>query len=150
MAEPARIPREARPRAYAGVALLLDLLYAMREATGLDYDDMLLWAAASAMGMRQSVSLPGAIEPAPSPDSDAGFVARTRLAEVVGLPRETARRRINALIEAAVLEETPTGRVRVAAPFLAQALQQTADGAFDAAERFYQQLRALGCRGIRD
>jgi len=46
------IPRDTRPRAYAGVELLLDLIHILREATQLDHESIIIACVVNDATMR--------------------------------------------------------------------------------------------------
>jgi len=152
MTEPLRIPRETRPRAYAGIELLLDLMHILREASGLDHETIVIACAVNEAAMRPLVIGAGApldmIDWAEPPDAYRGSVSRLAIADRTGLPRETVRRKINQLIEAGMLVEAPNGEVQPVRNLADPAWQKVADDGFAAVARFDKRLRSLGCRGV--
>jgi hypothetical protein len=110
------IPRESRPRAYAGVELLLELMHILREATQLDHDSIIIACVVNHATMRPLLTGPGApldlIDAANPPDGVRGSISRSSVADITGIPRETVRRKINHLIEIGMLVEAAPGHVR--------------------------------------
>lgn len=154
MDDPKRIPRDTRPRAYAGAELLLDLLHLLREATGLDHESIVIACAVNEATMRPL--LVGANAPldmidwAEPPDAFRGSISRAAVADKTGLPRETVRRKINALIAAGMLTESRNGAVRAIQTLDDPRWQKVADEGFAAVQRFDRRLRSLGCKGVCD
>lgn len=154
MTEPARIPRETRPRAYAGLELLLDLMHILREATGLDHESIVIACAVNAAAMRPLLVGPNAplhlMDVAEPPDEFRGSISRLAVAEQTGLSRETVRRKINQLIEAGMLVEDAHGHVRPIRALIDPQWQKVADDGYAAVQRFDRRLKSLGCKGVGD
>lgn len=152
--ESKRIPRDTRPRAYAGVELLLDLMHLLREATDLDHESIVIACAVNAATMRPLLVGPNApldlIDVADPPDEYRGSISRAAVADMTGLPRETVRRKINQLIAAGMLVESRNGEVRPIQGLGDPRWQKVADEGFAAVQRFDRRLRSLGCKGISD
>lgn len=143
------IPRESRPRAYAGVELLLELMHILREATQLDHDSIIIACVVNHATMRPLLTGPGApldlIDAANPPDGVRGSISRSSVADITGIPRETVRRKINHLIEIGMLVEAAPGHVRPVAALANPVWQRVADDGFAAVKRFNRQLAQLGC-----
>jgi len=143
------IPRESRPRAYAGVELLLELMHILREATQLDHDSIIIACVVNHATMRPLLTGPGApldlIDAANPPDHQRGSISRSSVADITGIPRETVRRKINHLIEIGMLVEAAPGHVRPVAALANPVWQRVADDGFAAVKRFNRQLAQLGC-----
>jgi len=154
MDDPKRIPRDTRPRAYAGVELLLDLMHLLREATGLDHESIVIACTVNEAAMRPLLVGPNApldmIDLAEPPDEYRGSISRAAVADKTGLPRETVRRKINNLIAAGMLTEGRNGEVRPIRDLGDPRWQKLADDGFAAVQRFDRRLRSLGCKGICD
>jgi hypothetical protein len=105
------IPRESRPRAYAGVELLLELMHILREATQLDHDSIIIACVVNHATMRPLLTGPGApldpIGAADPTDDQRGSISRSAVADITGIPRETVRRKINHLIEIGMEADLP-------------------------------------------
>ena len=154
MNEPARLPPETRPRALAGVELVLDLMHLLREASGFDHESIIISCALNAAAMRPLLFGPTAPEDARDlavpPNETRGSISRLSIADVTGLPRETVRRKINRMIEQGLVEEDEQGRVQPARQLAEPRWQSIADQGFAAVQRYDRKLRALGCKGIGD
>lgn len=154
MTEPARIPRDTRPRAYAGLELLLDLMHILREATGLDHESIVIACAINEAAMRPLLVGPNAplhlMDVAEPPDEFRGSTSRLAIADQTGLSRETVRRKINQLIEAGMLFEDAHGQVRPIRALMDPQWQKVADEGYAAVQRFDRRLKSLGCKGVCD
>jgi hypothetical protein len=154
MTKQRRIPRDTRPRAYAGIELLLDLMHVLREATGLDHESILIACAVNEAAMRPLLVGPDAplelMDLAEPPDDHRGSTSRLAVSEITGLPRETVRRKINALIEAGMLVEGASGEIRPIRSLIDPKWQKVADDGYAAVQRFDRRLRSLGCKGVAE
>lgn len=149
-----RIPHETRPRNYAAIVLLLDLMHIAREATGLDHESIVIACAVNEATMRPILfgrnPDPEAIDLAVVPEDLRGGISRLAVAEITQLPRETVRRKINQMIAAGVLFEDEDGLVRAAARMADPLWQKAGNDSFAAVQKFDRRLRTLGCKGISD
>lgn len=149
-----RLPPDTRPRALAGVELVLDLMHLLREASGLDYESIVISCALNAAAMRPLLFDPKSPENvrdlAAPPNEARGSTSRLAIAEVTGLPRETVRRKINHMIEQGLAEEDQHGQVRPSRQLADPRWQSIADQGFAAVQRYDRKLRSLGCKGISD
>jgi hypothetical protein len=82
-------------RAYAAFALYLDMLYVLQGAEKCDYEHIVIYACVAEATLRPHIN-------GLSVDLDvpaySGAISRLLVADRVGLPRETVRRRISAMI----------------------------------------------------
>jgi len=154
MEDPARLPPDTRPRALAGVELVLGLMHLLREASGLEHDSIMIRCALNAAAMRPLLFDPAVPEDARDlavpPNEARGSISRLALSEVTGLPRETVRRKINRMIEQGLVEEDGHGCIRPARRLADPRWQSIADQGFAAVQRYDRKLRSLGCKGIGD
>ena len=154
MEDPARLPPDTRPRALAGVELVLGLMQLLREASGLEHDSIMIRCALNAAAMRPLLFDPAVPEDARDlavpPNEARGSISRFALSEVTGLPRETVRRKINRMIEQRLFEEEGHGWIQHARRPAAPRWHSIADQGFLAVQRYDRKLRRLGCEGIGD
>jgi hypothetical protein len=147
-----QIPVRTRPRAYAGLELLLDLMHLVKEASGLDHETIVIACAVNEAAMRPLLVGPDApldrLADAVPPESYRGSISRMAVAERTGIPRETVRRKINQLIRAGMLAEAPNGEVTPVPNLSNEVWQRVADEGFAAVQRFDRRLRSLGLDGI--
>lgn len=152
MEEPARLPPETRPRALAGVELVLDLMHLLREASGLDHESIVISCAMNAAAMRpllfDAKTPDSARDLAEPPNEMRGSMSRLAIADVTGLARETVRRKVNRMIDLGMAEEDEFGHVRPTRQLADPRWQTIADQGFAAVERYDRKLRSLGCKGV--
>jgi hypothetical protein len=149
-----RLPHDTRPRAFAGVELLLDLMHILREATRLDHESIIIACAVNHATMRPLLTGPRApldlMDAASPPDESRGSISRSAVADITGIPRETVRRKINNLIKLGILVESTPGHVRPITDLANPTWQKVADDGFAAVKRFNKRLVDLGCQSICD
>lgn len=154
MEDPVRLPPETRPRALAGVELVLDLMHLLREASGFDHESIIILCALNSAAMRPlmfDAKTPVEVRDLAEPSNDMrGSMSRLAIAEVTGLPRETVRRKVNRLIEVGFAEDDGFGHVRPTRQLADHRWQTVADQAFAAVQRYDRKLRSLGCKGVGD
>lgn len=148
------LPPDVRPRAFAGVELLLDVIYAAQSVVGTDLESMLIYYCVAEATMRPLVLGPNAqpdlINVALPPEAMRGSISRLMIADRTGLARETVRRKTNALVEAGLLAEDPQGGVKTPRNLLSPEIQKAANDVFAAAQRYDARLRQLGRPGVRE
>jgi hypothetical protein len=146
-----RLPRHTRPRVYAACELFLDMLWSVRSrAPEMDLEALLIILIVNEAAMRPMLVGPKArldlLEDPIPPDDARGSLSRSLIADRAGLPRETVRRKVNALIDAGLFTESKEGEVRPT-PLLSDTMYQTiADECFEAVGRYDNRLRSLGER----
>lgn len=143
---------DIRPRAYAGVELLLDVIHAARSVVEADLESMLIYFCVAEASMRPLVLGPNArpdlANVAEPPDEARGSISRLLIADRTNLARETVRRKTNALIEAGVLYEDTQGGVRAPRNLNSPEIQKAANDVYAAAKRYDARLRQMGRPGI--
>jgi DNA-binding transcriptional ArsR family regulator len=148
------LPADTRPRAFAAVELLLDLLHQARSVIhpDLDLESVLIYYSISEATMRPLVlgadvppDVRRAVEP---PEEYRGAISRVLIADRTGLSRETVRRKVNALLKAGLLTEDSHGRVRTTRNLGDPAIQKAVDDVFATVQRFDARLRQLGADGL--
>lgn len=149
-----RIPRDTRPRTYAGAALLLDLMHIAREATGLDHESVIIAAAVNEAGMRPMVVGANAprevLDLAEPPEQYRAGITRMAVADITGLPRETVRRKIKLMIEGGLMFEDPDGLIRPVRDLKNPLWIKVAEDIHAAVQAYDRLLRATGCKGVSD
>jgi len=143
MEGPARLPPDPRrPRALAGVELVLGLMHLLREASGLEHDSIMISCALNAAAMQPLLFDPAAPQDAHDmampPNEARGSISRLALSEVTGLPRETVRRKMNRMIEHGLVEEEGHGCIRHARRLADPRWQSIADQGFAALQQYDQ------------
>ncbi|MBL8551789.1 MAG: hypothetical protein JNJ73_17515 [Hyphomonadaceae bacterium] len=142
------LPPDVRPRAVAAVELILDVTYVATSLVGSDLETMLIYFCVAEATMRPLMSSreanPEAFHMTRPPEELRGSISRLAIADRTGLPRETVRRKVNALIKAGMLSKDEDKRVR-ATPTLGEPRVQTSvNDVFQAVQRYRARLRELG------
>jgi DNA-binding transcriptional ArsR family regulator len=145
------LPIDTRPRAFAAVELLLDILHLARSVIDSDLESVLIYYSISEASMRPLVLgsdvPPDVKRDAEPPEEYRGVVSRVLIADRTGLSRETVRRKINALLKAGLLTEDSQGRVRTTRNLGDPVIQKAVDDVFATVQRYDARLRQLGCDG---
>jgi hypothetical protein len=96
-----------RPIAFAATGLTLDLLYLLQKQYNMDLESILIVLCVVEASMRPFMSSPvidhellTVVHP---PESIRGSITRLMISDKTGLPRETVRRKCNALIASGYL-----------------------------------------------
>lgn len=143
---------DLRPRHFAMVELFLDLAYIGQSLTGVDLDSLLIMACAAEATMHPFVldpKTPANILHAKLPPEELrGSISRMEIADRTGLPRETVRRKVAALVSSGQLIEDKQRRIRAPRNLSEAKYKKAADEAFAAVQRYDARLRGLGCRGV--
>ena len=144
--------RDLRPKAFAATELFLDLVHIVRSHTDLDLDSLVIMFSINEATMRPLMLNPhtpkdARLAPAP-PEEYRGSISMLAVAERVGLPRETVRRKTKALVEAGLVIEDSRGRYRAKAALMEERTQQVVREAHAAVKRYDKRLRQLGRPGI--
>lgn len=142
------LEKETRPRAFAAIELFLDLNHVARTMIAGDLETVLIWFSITEATLRPlmlgSEVSPDKKQVKKPPSVDLGTISRIMIADRTGLPRETVRRKINALLEAGLVAEEQHGHVRtvldITAPDVMEAIQES----YKAVRRYQQRLRDLG------
>ena len=126
-------------RIYAAFELYLDLHYILHGFVQSDYENTIIYACIAEATLRPRVVRDGK-PPAPLGASDGnGSISRLLVADRTGLPRETVRRKIGAMITSGML-------VRVARSSVAISLRPFASNADDvgkAVARYHARVTEL-------
>lgn len=129
-------------------------MHILREASGLDHESIMIICLINAATMRTLLVGPDAdpdmIDLAIPPEHARGGISRAAVADVLGISKETARRKINSLIEAGNLMDAGYGKVRPVPDLTNPQWQKVANDIHAAAVRYDHRLKALGCKGVGD
>ncbi len=143
------IPAEIRPLTFAAVELLLDLIYSAQSYyKDIDCESLLIVLCVNDATMRPFVLDP-ALDPAVMraahpPEELRGAISRRMIADKTGLPRETVRRKTQALAERGYLVIDAEDRVRVPMLLDQPDAQRAPIEARKAVQRYLDRLRAFG------
>lgn len=142
------IPLDLRPKFYAALELTLDVWHIVRSTTAVDPESLMIYLCVTEATMRPLIL--GADNPAEvlasiHPDEEyRGSISRLLVADRLGLPRETVRRKIKAMVKDGLLMQDDEGRVRVVSR-LDEPKALAAPGEIHAAVlRYHERLKSLG------
>jgi hypothetical protein len=149
---PPKVPRNMRAYAFSNVELMLDLVYASRVGPKLDLESMFIYLTVSEATMRPLMldpsTPPEVLELVEPPEEYRGSITRLLVADRIGMPRETVRRKIQRMIEDGLLAEDAEGRVRTTRNFGEGSVQDWTRLTFAAVQRYEQRLRQFGRPGV--
>ncbi|HVY87932.1 MAG TPA: winged helix-turn-helix domain-containing protein [Hyphomonadaceae bacterium] len=144
--------RDIRPKAFAITELFLDLVHAARAYAGDDLETALIFCSINEATMRPLLldpKTPAEAKLMPkAPEEYRGSISMLLVAERVGLPRETVRRKTKALIKAGLVFEDEDGRVRAEPMLMTPVAQKVVKDSFAAVRRYDKRLRQLGVGGV--
>ncbi len=146
------LPKHTRPRAFAAVELLLDTLHIARSVADLDLESVIIYYCVAEASMRPLVlgpDVPDEVRRAETPpEKYRGAISRLLIADRTALPRETVRRKTNALVDAGLLTQDEQGRVRTLRDLGSPKVRKAADDVFATVQRYDARLRQLGTAGV--
>lgn len=136
-----------RCKAFAALELMLDIMHSTRTLTQVDGESMIIFACVTEATMRQLMLSPDTPEDVKKmqkpPEEYRGSITMLSVADKLGLPRETVRRKIKALIDKKILVEHD-GRIRSRPYVMSPRGQRAASDIFDAVKRYTDRLHQLG------
>lgn len=139
---------DVRSRAFAAVELFLDLTHIARSMFKSDIESTLIWFSITEATLRPLMlddAVPAEKKLTEKPKSeDLGVISRVMIADRTGLPRETVRRKVNALLKAGLVAEDKTGGVRTVLDITAPHVMTAINGSFKAVGRYQTRLQQLG------
>ncbi|MBI3440191.1 MAG: hypothetical protein HY054_16325 [Proteobacteria bacterium] len=142
------LPATLRPTLFALNELLFDLLYVAQSYYGLDLESLAIHLCVNDATMKPFMSLDAAEIPSvPSlPEQMRGSISRRAVSEVTGLPRETVRRKVQAMVDRGLIIVDEKDQLRTP-PLLAEpAAQRAIESGRAAVLRCLQRLRE--CRAV--
>jgi hypothetical protein len=141
-----------RAYAFSNVELMLDLVYASRMGPKLDLESMFIYLTVSEATMRPLMldpsTPPEVLELVEPPEEYRGSITRLLVADRIGMPRETVRRKIQKMLDDGLLAEDAEGRVRTTRNFGDGSVQDWTRLTFAAVQRYEQRLRHFGRPGV--
>lgn len=138
------LPPHARARAFAAVELLLDINYVGQSLVQSDYESTMIYFCVAEATMRPFVlnrDNMQAYENDPTPPEHLrGSISRLLIADRTGLPRETVRRKANALVKSGLLFEDEAGRLRSKPNLGEPSIQNAVNDVYAAVARYNARL----------
>jgi hypothetical protein len=115
--ENATFVRHARVISFAASELALDVIYALREHFQTDLESIAIYICVAEATMRPlmvgDTARPDLLHLSSVPDEFRGWISRNSVADKMGFPRETVRRKVDALVTAGHLSIDSRGMLRV-------------------------------------
>lgn len=138
---------DVRPKAFAAIELFLDLTHIARSMFKSDIESTLIWFSITEATLRPLMlddAVPETKKLMKKPASeDLGTISRVAIADRTGLPRETVRRKINALIKAGLVAEERPGNIRTVLDITAPHVMNSIGESFKAVSRYQKRLQQL-------
>lgn len=142
------IPKDLRPKTYAAMELVLDILHSARSFVPTDLESIAIYVCVGEATMRPVLANPAKVKELETvdraPEELRGSITMLQVADRLGMPRETVRRKVKQLIEKGLLYADEKGRIRSTPNFDNPALNQTIQAIHDAVERYCAQLVKYG------
>ena len=139
---------DLRPRTYASMELFLDILHAVRGLVDLDFESIAIFVCVGEATMRPLLADPELVarlvHEAAAPESARGSITMLLVADRLGLPRETVRRKVKNLISLGLLFEDEKGRIRSTPMFDNPKMAETMKAVQDAVRRYHERLAKFG------
>lgn len=137
-----------RPIAFAATGLTLDLLYLLQKQYNMDLESILIVLCVVEASMRPFMSSPvidhellTVVHP---PESIRGSITRLMISDKTGLPRETVRRKCNALIASGYLFLDEEDKLRVRPQFGDAGTNETLEAIHAAVRRYEATVSRFG------
>lgn len=146
-----QIPEDLRPRVYASLELALDVLHVARTFANVDLESLTIYLCVAEATIRPVVSDPefarsiATLERAP--EEVRGSITMLLVADRLGMPRETVRRKVKKLIDQGLLYEDARGRIRSTPNFSDPRVGETVHAIQSAVDRYRDRLSSHGVKG---
>ncbi len=145
------IPEDLRPRTYASLELILDVLHAARTYVDIDLESLMIYLCVAEATMRPVLSDPEFVRQIATtetaPEDVRGSITMLLVADRLDMPRETVRRKVKKLIQTGLLYEDAKGRVRSTPNFNDPRVNNAVHAVQDAVDRYLTRLSTHGVNG---
>jgi len=146
-----QIPEDLRPRVYASLELTLDVLHVTRAFANVDLESLAIYLCVAEATMRPVLSDPDFVKQIATedvaPETVRGSITMLLVADRLGMPRETVRRKVKKLIQQGLLYEDAKGRIRSTPNFADPRVGETVRAIQDAVDRYHARLNTHGVKG---
>jgi len=143
-----QLPSHVRPLSFATSELLLDLVHTARTYFPLDLESLLIIACVNEATMRPFVldtaTPPEVLHAARPPEEVRGSISRRMVADKLGLPRETVRRKTSELAAMGFLRVDENDGLRITQELDNPLAQQLLEEGLRAVRRFVRRIQELG------
>lgn len=145
------IAEDLRPRVYASLELVLDVLHAARGVADIDLESLNIYLCVAEATMRPVLADPDFVKRISTddvaPETVRGSITMLLVADRLNIPRETVRRKVKKLIEQGLLYEDEKGRIRSTPTFGNPKVSVAVHAIQSAVDRYCQRLVLYGVQG---
>lgn len=142
------IPEDLRPKVYASLELLLDMMHSVRGFVQADLESIAIYFCVGEATMRPVLANPDKVRELATvdraPEDLRGSITMLQVAERLDMPRETVRRKVKQLIEKGLLYADEKGRVRSTPNFDNPAIAPAVNEIHEAVRRYRERLAKYG------
>lgn len=141
------LPEHIRPLAFAGTELALDIVHSVCAIYRVDIESALILMCVADATMRPlylSRGEGGMVRQLNPRADERGSISRQMVADKIGLPRETVRRKIKDLIASGHLTIDDKDRVQIKTMLQMPHVQHELEQGHRAVLRYFERLRELG------
>jgi DNA-binding transcriptional ArsR family regulator len=142
------IPADLRPKAYASLELLLDVIHSVRGLVQSDLESIAIYLCVCEATMRPVLADPNKVRELATveraPEDLRGSITMLQVADRLDMPRETVRRKVKQLIERELLYADDKGRIRSTPTLADPALRTSVDQIHESVRRYRERLAKYG------
>lgn len=144
----ATIPPDLRPKAYASLELMLDVIHSTRAFVKTDLESIAIYLCVAEATMRPVLANPETVRALATveraPEDLRGSITMLQVADRLDMPRETVRRKVKQLVERKLLYVDDKGRIRSTPTFDDPAVRTTVEEIHEAVRRYRERLAKYG------
>lgn len=144
----ASIPEDLRPKAYASLELLLDVIHSTRSLVQADLESIAIYLCVAEATMRPVLADPAKVHAIwttdRAPEEWRGSITMLQVADRLDMPRETVRRKVKQLIDKGLLYADDKGRIRSTPNFDNPAVAPAVNEVHEAVRRYRERLAKYG------
>jgi DNA-binding transcriptional ArsR family regulator len=144
----APIPKDLRPKAYASLELMLDVIHSTRAFVQTDLESIAIFLCVSEATMRPVLANPDVMRELATveraPEELRGSITMLQVADRLDMARETVRRKAKQLVERKLLYVDDKGRIRSTPLFDDPAVRTAVEQIHEAVRRYRERLAKHG------
>jgi DNA-binding transcriptional ArsR family regulator len=145
------IPSDLRPKTYAATELFLDMLYWVGKLADTDLESIAILICITEATMRPVIADVELVQRIATkelaPEESRGSITMLLVADRLGLPRETVRRKVKKLLTSGLVYEDAEGRMRISSKLGEAHVQEVIEGIHTAVGRYRSRISAFGLDG---
>ena len=142
------IPEDLRPKTYASLELLLDVIHSVRDFVQSDLESIAIYLCVGEATMRPVLADPDKVRELSTveraPEELRGSITMLQVAGRLDIPRETVRRKVKQMIEKGLLYADDKGRIRSTPNFDNPAVRAAVEAIHDSVRRYQERLAKYG------